>query len=96
MVRIPTATVLAMLSLGAGLLACTNPERERARSLEAVAATNGEDDEACRSKGAPGTEAYDDCRQAIAEAQAQEGAIQERKRRDFDRVLGAGTDDYRD
>ena len=96
MARIPAATFLAVLFLGAGLLACANPDQERARSLEAETAMNGEDDAACRPKGAPGTEAYDDCRQGLAEARAQEGAIQERKRRDFDRVLGAGTDDYRD
>lgn len=97
MMRISAATALAMLSLGAGLLACANPERERAERLEAETAMSSEDDAACRGQGGgPGTEAYDACRQAVAEARAQEGARQEQKRRDFDRVLGGGTDDYRD
>jgi len=51
-----------------------------------------EDDAACRHKGAPGTEAYIDCRHAIVEAREQQKAIiQEQKRRDFDRLLGRGT-----
>ena len=51
-----------------------------------------EDDAACRPKGAPGTEAYIDCRHAIVEAREQQKAIiQEQKRRDFDRLLGRGT-----
>jgi hypothetical protein len=51
-----------------------------------------EDDAACRPKGAPGTQAYNDCRHAIVEAREQQKAIiQEQKRRDFDRLLGRGT-----
>jgi hypothetical protein len=58
------------------------------------AAMESEDDEACRQEGAPGTPAFDACRKELAEARAraQQAAIQEQKRRDFDRVLGAGTD----
>jgi len=61
-----------------------------ARAAE-QAAMDSEDDGACRPKGAPGTPAYDDCRKDMAEMRAQQGAIQEQKRRDFDRMLGAGT-----
>ena len=51
-----------------------------------------EDDAACRPKGAPGTQAYIDCRHAIVEAREQQKAIvDEQKRRDFDRLLGRGT-----
>jgi hypothetical protein len=50
------------------------------------------DDAACRPQGAPGTQAYVDCRKAIAEArETQKAIIQEQKRRDFDRILGEGT-----
>jgi hypothetical protein len=53
---------------------------------------NSEDDAACRPQGAPGTQAYVDCRRALAEAREQQKAIiQEQKRRDFDRLLGEGT-----
>ena len=51
-----------------------------------------EDDAACRRQGAPGTQAYVDCRRSIAEArETQKALIQEQKRRDFDRILGEGT-----
>ena len=33
-----------------------------------------------------------DCRKGLAEAKPRQSAVQEQKRRDFDRVLGAGTD----
>jgi hypothetical protein len=53
---------------------------------------NSEDDAACRPQGAPGTQAYVDCRRALVEAREQQKAIiQEQKRRDFDRLLGEGT-----
>ena len=58
------------------------------------AAMESEDDATCQGKGAPESPAYDACRKELAEARAwaQQAAIQEQKRRDFDRVLGAGTD----
>ena len=56
------------------------------------AAPESEDDAACRGKGAPESPAYKACREELAEARAQQAAIQEQKRRDFDRVLGAGTE----
>ena len=88
--------VIVVLLVGAGiLLGCANPEQERARKLETATADNTEDDSACREQGGgPGHEAYDNCRKALSKARAREGAIQEQKRRDFDRVLGAGTHDY--
>lgn len=51
-----------------------------------------EDDANCRQKGEAGSKSYEECRKEIAEAKAKQGAMQEQKRRDFDRVLGAGTD----
>jgi hypothetical protein len=58
------------------------------------AAMKSEDDTACRQQGAPDSPAYHACRKELAEARAraQQAAIQEQKRRDFDRVLGAGTE----
>jgi hypothetical protein len=56
-----------------------------------------EDDAACRPKGAPGTQAYIDCRHAIVEAREQQKAIvEEQKRRAFDRLLGHGTGGFDD
>ena len=51
-----------------------------------------DDDAACQKKGAPATPAYEACRKDLADARAQQGALQEQKRRDFDRTLGAGTE----
>ena len=56
------------------------------------AAQESEDDATCRQKGAEDSKVYEECRKALAEAQARQSAVQEQKRRDFDRVLGAGTD----
>ena len=62
-----------------------------ARAAEQAKVESG-DDEACRDKGAPATPTYEACRKDLAEARAQQAAVQEQKRRDFDRVLGAGTE----
>ena len=51
-----------------------------------------QDDATCQQKGAEDSKAYEECRKGLAEAQARQSAMQEQKRRDFDRVLGAGTD----
>ena len=91
MARLSLIVALLALSLGAALPGCAGPEQARARQAAAEAAMSGEDEAACRPKGAPGSPAYDDCRKALASARAQQGVIQEQKRRDFDRVLGAGT-----
>ena len=93
--RFTNSAILVLLACAGILLGCANPEQERARKLETATADNTEDDSACREQGGgPGQEAYDKCRKALSEARAREGAIQEQKRRDFDRVLGAGTHDY--
>jgi hypothetical protein len=58
---------------------------------------NGEDDAACRPQGAPGSQAYVECRRALAETrERQKAIIQEQKRRDFDRLLGEGTGGFDD
>jgi len=78
---------LALLTVAQG---CAS--QDHASRAAEQAATESEDHAACGKKGAPGTLAYEDCRKSLAEAKAQASAIQEQKRRDFDRVLGAGTD----
>jgi hypothetical protein len=89
-VRFPLITVLLLLPIVAvqGCTATRSPE-----SLAAEEARHeSEEDAACRDKGAPSSETYEACRKNLAEARAQQGAVQEQKRRDFDRTLGAGTD----
>ena len=61
------------------------------RATEQVA-SDSEDDAACRKKGTPDSPAYNACRKELAEMRARAAAVQEQKRRDFDRVLGAGTE----
>ena len=51
-----------------------------------------EDTATCRQKSGDDAKAFDACRKAMADKRAQEAAVQVQKRRDFDRVLGAGTD----
>ncbi|MGH6867221.1 MAG: hypothetical protein ACREDO_13910 [Methyloceanibacter sp.] len=60
------------------------------------ASEDAEDDTTCRKSGEPGSPPYDACRQRLAGQRAQQSSIQEQKRRDFDRVLGAGTDGISD
>jgi hypothetical protein len=82
---------ILLVAAAAGQGCATQGQATRAAEQ---AAMESEDDEACRQEGAPGTPAFDACRKELAEARAraQQAAIQEQKRRDFDRVLGAGTD----
>lgn len=80
--------VAALFALGSGISACADGEQLRA---DRMAAAEAEDDAACREKGEPGTEFYEECRQSLAAARAQTSAIKEQKARDFDRILGAGT-----
>lgn len=56
------------------------------------AAAESEDDATCREKSGADDAAYETCRKALAEERAQQAIVQEQRRRDFDRVLGAGTD----
>jgi len=83
--------VLVSLGLLLSLQACATQDRA-ARAAEEAAVAESEDDEACQKKGPPGSEAYETCRDAAAEARAKAAALQEQRRRDFDRVLGAGTE----
>ncbi|MGD9501233.1 MAG: hypothetical protein AB7V40_01955 [Methyloceanibacter sp.] len=74
----------------AALQGCaTQSDASRAAEL---AAAESEDAATCREKSGEDEKAYDACRKAMADKRAQEAAVQEQKRRDFDRVLGAGTD----
>jgi hypothetical protein len=56
------------------------------------AAQESEDAANCQQKSPEDEKAYDACRKELAAARARQGAVQEQKRRDFDRVLGAGTE----
>jgi hypothetical protein len=85
--------ILALaLPLGAGLAGCADREDVRAQRMADQSTAGAADDAACRGQGAPGSAAYDSCRQDLAAQRAQKAEIQYQKRRYFDRVLGAGTD----
>ena len=81
---------LALLAATVSGLGCASQD-PAARAAE-HAAQESEDDATCRQKGAEDSKAYVDCRKGLAEANLRQSAVQEQKRRDFDRVLGAGTD----
>jgi len=66
--------------------------QNHATLAEKQAAAESEDDTTCREKSGADDAAYEICRKNLAEARAQQAAIQEQRRREFDRVLGAGTD----
>ena len=66
--------------------------RDPATRAAEQAQIESEEDATCREKGAPASAAYAACRKGLDEARAQQSAVREQKRRDFDRVLGAGTD----
>jgi len=82
--------VLSLLAAAVSGLGCASQD-PAARAAE-HAAQESEDDATCRQKGAEDSKAYADCRKALAEVNVRQSAVQEQKRRDFDRVLGAGTD----
>ena len=87
--RIAFASAL-VISLGL-LAACANPESVQASRQAAQAAADAK----CREKGlAPGTTAFDECRARLAQAAADEAALQEQRRIAFQKTLGAGTSDY--
>jgi hypothetical protein len=83
--------VAIALGIAAFACGCADKEQIHAQQMADEASTNAEDEATCRQKAAPGTETYDQCRQGLAAARAQKRVIQYEKRRDFDRVLGAGT-----
>jgi hypothetical protein len=66
-------------------------QSDASRAAEQAAADN-EDAATCREKSGDDDDAFKACRKAMAEARAEQAANQEQKRRDFDRVLGAGTE----
>ncbi|HXG78672.1 MAG TPA: hypothetical protein VNJ31_04960 [Methyloceanibacter sp.] len=80
-----------LIALLSPLQGCATQDRA-ARAAEETAIAESEDDEICQKKGPPGSEAYTACRDERADARAKAAAVQEQKRRDFDRVLGAGTE----
>jgi hypothetical protein len=83
----------ALLALAPLVLAQGCATQDRAsRAAEQAAAADSDDDTACQKRGAPDSPAYEVCRQQRADARAQAAAVQEQRRRDFDRTLGAGTD----
>jgi hypothetical protein len=81
-----------LLLLTVGLFACGDREEIQADRVAKQVATDAEDDARCRDQGAPGSPAYDACRQDLAAERAQKAQIDYQKARDFDRVLG-GLDD---
>jgi hypothetical protein len=89
-VRILLIILVLLVPAMAGQGCATNNNPESLAAEEAR--LESEEDAACRDKGAPASTAYETCRKNLADARAQQGAIQEQKRRDFDRTLGAGTD----
>ncbi len=82
----------ALLPLGAGLFACASREEIQAQRVAKQVAVEAEDDTTCRRQGPPDSAPYDACRKTLAAQRAQKAEIDYRKARDFDRVLGAGTD----
>jgi hypothetical protein len=84
--------LIALLPLWASLLACASREEIRAQRAAQQVAAEAEDDATCRGQGAPGSAAYDACRKTLNAQRAQKAEIDYQKARDFDRVLGAGTD----
>jgi hypothetical protein len=79
------------LALLVAVQGCATQDRGM-RATEQAASADGEDDATCRKRGTPDSEAYEACRRQLADARAQAASVQEQKRRDFDRTLGAGTD----
>ena len=87
------ALILAVvLPFGVGLFGCADREEIRAQRVAQHAAIDAEDDAACQARGAPGSAAYDACRQGLATQRSKKAEIDYQKARDFDRVLG-GLDD---
>jgi hypothetical protein len=84
--------VIALMLLVAAAAGQGCATQDQASQAGEHAAMESEDDTACREKGAPDSPAYDACRKDLAAARVQNAAVREQKRRDFDRVLGAGTE----
>ena len=85
----------AAILLSLALAACANPEAKQASRQAAQAEADAKVDSTCRERGlTPGTEPYDACRNTLVQAAADEAAAQERRRIEFQKTLGAGTEDY--
>jgi hypothetical protein len=85
----------AAILLSLALAACANPEAKQASRQAAQAEADAKDDATCREKGlSPGTEAYDACRNNLAQARTHEASAQDRRRLEFQKTLGAGPTDY--
>ena len=87
--RFRLAIVLWLIPLAAVQGCATQSDTSRAAEQ---AAAESEDAATCRERSGDNDKAYEACRKAMAEARTEKAAMQEQKRRDFDRVLGAGTD----
>ena len=82
-----------LLPLWVGLFACASHEDIQAERVAKQASADTEDDTTCRGQGRePGSDAYNDCRKDLTAQRAKKAEIDYQKARDFDRVLGAGTD----
>lgn len=87
------ALILAVvLPFGLGLFGCASREDIQAERVAQQAVTEAEDDAKCQAGAAPGSPAYEACRQALATQHSKKAVIDYQKRRSFDRVLG-GLDD---
>jgi hypothetical protein len=87
--RFRLAIAIWLLPLAAVQGCATQSDASRAAEQ---AAAESEDTATCREKIGADENAFKACRKAMAEARTEQAAVQEQKRRDFDRVLGAGTE----
>jgi hypothetical protein len=87
--RFRLAIAIWLIPLAAVQGCATQSDASRAAEQ---AAAESEDAATCRERSDEDDNAFKACRKALAEARAEQAAIQEQKRRDFDRVLGAGTE----
>ena len=88
-------TFAAAILLSLALAACANPEAKQASMQAAQAEADAKDDAICREKGlTPATEPYEACRNSLVQARTDEASAQERRRIEFQKTLGQGTDSY--
>ena len=87
--RFRLAIAICLIPLATVQGCATQSEATRAAEQAAV---ESEDAATCREKSGDDDNAFKACRKAMVEARTEQAAIQEQKRRDFDRVLGAGTE----
>ena len=91
----PRIAFAAAILLSLALAACANPEAKQASMQAAQAEADAKDDAICREKGlTPATEPYEACRNSLVQARTDEAAAQERRRIEFQKTLGQGTDSY--